>query len=173
MLLRCSRVQVLFPQEKLFLESTEPAPLLLDEHGGTLILKLMDLKLVEVAAPGEESGFLLELALTPAETLVRDIEAFAREQNLALPPLAATPEVCLVRPILAACHLPGPKKFIFAEESTLEARSGKGGVMDLAVRGELKARTVPCQEADLVIHLAPADLAQVLAYVLALAREAG
>ncbi|MDD2901479.1 MAG: hypothetical protein PHU44_03515 [Syntrophales bacterium] len=173
MLLPCSRVQVLFPQEKICLESEEPAPLLLDEHGGTLILKAGDLKLTETAAPGEESGFFLEVELTPGETLVRDIKSFAVEQNLTLPPAAAPPGACLVRPILAACHLPGPKKFIFAEKSTLEARPGRTGVMDLAVRGEFKARTVPCQEADLVIHLAPLDLTQLLAYLLALIREAG
>lgn len=171
MLLHCSRVQVLFPQEKICLESEGPAPLLLDEHGGTLILKVGDLRLTEIAASGEESGFYLEVDLTPPETLVRDIEVFASEQSLTLPPIAAPPMACLAHPILAAGHLPGLQKFIFAEDSRLEARPGKTGVMDILVRGEFRARTVPCQEADLVIHLAPADLAQFLSYLLALVRE--
>ncbi|MFZ5452199.1 MAG: hypothetical protein ACOZF2_10070 [Thermodesulfobacteriota bacterium] len=173
MLLNCSRVQVLFPQGKMYLEHPGPAPLLLDKHGGTLILKAGDLKMVKIAEPNEESGFFLEVELAPGETLVRDIEAFVREQSLTLPPAAAPSSACLVRPILAACHLTGINKFIFAEDSRLEARPGKAGVMDMAVEGEFKARTLPCQEADLVVHLAPADLAQLLSYTLALVREAG
>ena len=173
MLLPCSRVQVLFPQEKIYLEHQGPPPLLLDEHGGTLIVKAMDLQLTEIAAPGEESGLFLEVELTPQEDLVREIAAFGTEQSLPLPPAAPAPVSCLVRPILAACHLPGPKKFIFAEDSRLEASPGQAGIMNLAVQGKFKARTVPCQEADMVIHLAPVDLAQLLGYMLALIQEAG
>ena len=38
MLLPCSRVQVLFPQEKIYLEHQGPPPLLLDEHGNGVYL---------------------------------------------------------------------------------------------------------------------------------------
>ena len=140
MLLHCPRVQVLFPREKIRLEHEGPAWMLWAEHGGTLILKVGDLKFAEIAAPVEESGLFLEVEMIPPETLVQQIEGFAAQQSLILPPPASPPaEACIIQPILAACHIPLQKKFIFAEESQLEARPGKTGFVTIAVQGEFRA----------------------------------
>ena len=171
MLLNCSRVQALFPLEKILLEHQGPARMLWAEHGG-LILKVSELKFAEIAAEGEDTGFFLDLELPPSETLSSQITEFATEQSLALPPPAAPDEACLVKPILAACHLPQQKKFIFSEDSRLEARPVKGGIVAVAVRGKFLSRTVPCQEGDIVIHLQPRDMAELLSFLLAQARKA-
>ena len=42
--------------------------------------------------------------------------------------------------------------------------------MELAIAGSFKARRVPCQETDLVIHLTRAAMARLVAFVLSLAR---
>jgi hypothetical protein len=158
-------VQALFPQEHISLEHEGPAWMHWTEHGGTLILKVGDLKFGEISEPGEEAGLFLEVELSPAATLVHEIAAFAAEHNLTLPPITPPAPLCQVRPILAACHIPEHKKFIFAENSCLEARPGNAGAVDIAIRGEFLARSLPCQEADLVIHLHPGDLVQLLSYL--------
>jgi hypothetical protein len=91
------------------------------EHGGAWILKVGDLKFSELAEAGEEAGFFLELELSPAETVVHKIEGFAAKHSPTLAPLASPGPSCSVHPVLAACHIPGQKRFIFAEESRLEA----------------------------------------------------
>lgn len=171
MLLHCPRVKALFPREKIRLEHDGPAWMLWAEHGGSLILKVGDLKFAEIAEPGEESGLFLEVELPPPENLVHKIQSFAAKHNLTLTPVVSPAPVCQVQPILAACHIPEYKKFIFAEESRLEARPGNAGTVEIAVRGEFRARPVPCQEADLVIHLTPGDLTELLSYLRAWARQ--
>jgi hypothetical protein len=173
MLLHCLRVLVLFPREQILLENQGPARMLWTEHGGTLILKVGDLKFAETTAPGEESGFFLELGLPAPADLVPKIEEFAAEQSLSLAPPAPPAAELSLPPILAACHLPQLKKFIFAEDARLEARPGKSGGMAMKVQGEFRSRTVPCQEGDLVIHLQPREMAQLLAFLRNLARSAG
>jgi hypothetical protein len=174
MLLNCPRVQALFPQERIGLEHQGPARMLWAEHGGTLILKVGDLNFSETAAVGDASGLFLELDLTPAEALVQKIDDFAAEHSLALghPAGGPAPEFS-AQPFLAACHLPAQKLFLFAEQSQLLAQPRGPGAVEMAVRGAFKARTVPSQEADLVIHLHPGDLAGLLSYLRALARAGG
>lgn len=173
MLLHCPRVQALFPQEHIRLEHQGPAWMHWTEHGGTLILKVGDLKFAEISDPGGESGLFLEVEVLPPETLVHKIEGFAAKQSLTLPPLASPPaSACIIQPILAACHIPLQKKFIFAEESLLEARPGKAGIVEITVRGEFRTCPIPCQEGDMVIHLKPRDLAQLLSHLRAWARAA-
>lgn len=172
MLLHCPRVRAVFPREKIRLEHRGPAWMLWTEHGGSLILKAGDLKFGELTEPVEESGLFLEVELSPLGKVVAEIEGFAAGHKLALAATAAPDPVCLVQPILAACHLPEQQKFIFTEDSRLEARPGKAGTVEITVRGEFRARTLPCREADLVMHLSPRDLAQLLSYLLALAQGA-
>jgi hypothetical protein len=173
MRLHCSRVQALFPRDNIRLEHEGPAWMLLTEHGGTLILKVGELQFSEIAAPGEDSGLFLKVELGSPETLAPQIAALAAEQNLTLPPPAPPAPECRVQPILAACHLPGPKKFIFAEDSRLEARPGNDGTAAIAVRGEFRTSPLPCQEGDMVIHLQPRDLAQLLSCFRDWARNVG
>ena len=173
MLLHCPRVQALFPQEKILLEHDGPAWMLWAEHGGTLILRVGDLQFREIAGVGDASGLFLEVDLSPPATLIPQIEDCAAQHNLTLTPLAPPEPEFNARPILAACHIPEYKKFIFAEESRLQARPTPGDSVEMEVRGAFRARTVPCQEADLVIHLTPGDLAGLLSYLRAVARAAG
>jgi len=173
MLFPCSRVRAFFPQEKVILEHDGPAWLLWTEHGGTLILKIGDLKFKETAGAGEESGLFLEVELSPATPLIQKIEDFAAQHNLPLAPLAPPEPEFSARPILAACHLPEHKKFIFAEESRLLARPGPGRAVEMEVRGAFRVRTVTSQEADLVVHLTPGDLAGLLSYLRAVAQAMG
>jgi len=173
MLLHCPRVQALFPQEKVLLEHDGPAWMLWAEHGGTLILRVGELKFREIAGVGDASGLFLELDLSPAENLIHKIEDFAAQHNLTLSPLAPPESEFSARPVLAACHIPEYKKFIFAEESRLLARPRIAGAVEMEVRGAFRARAVPSQEADMVIHLLPGDLAGLLSYLRAVARAAG
>jgi hypothetical protein len=143
------------------------------EHGGTLILRLGDLKFREIAGSGDESGLFLDVDLPPAGDLIPKIEGFAARQNLTLQSLETPEPEFSARPVLAACHIPELKKFIFTEESRLQARPGPGGTVEMEVRGGFRARAVPCQEGDLVIHLTPGDLASLLSYLRAAASAAG
>jgi hypothetical protein len=173
MLLHCPRVQVRFPQEKVFLEHVGPAWMLWAEHGGTLILRVGDLKLQEIASAADASSLFLEVELAPAENVIHEIEVCAAQHDLILTPLGPPEPEFNARPLLAACHLPEHQKFIFAEESRLQVRPSPGGTVEMEVQGAFRARTVPSQEADLVIHLTPGDLAGLLAYLRAVARAAG
>ncbi len=173
MLLHCPRVQALFPQEKILLEHDGPAWMLWAEHGGTLILRVGDLKFREIAGVGDASGLFLEVDLSPGAALISQIEDFAAQHNLPLTPLAPPEPEFSARPLLAACHIPEYKKFIFAEESRLQARPTPGGAVEMQVRGAFRTRTVPCQEADLVIHLTPGDLAGLLSFLRSVARGVG
>ena len=170
MLLHCPRVRALFPQEKVLLEHDGPAWMLWAEHGGTLILRVGDLKFRETAGLGDESGLFLEVDLSPAGDLIPKIEGCAAQHNLTLLSLETPEPEFSAQPVLAACHIPELNKFIFAEESRLQARPNAAGAVELEVRGGFRARTVPCQEGDLVIHLTPGDLAGLLSYLRVLAR---
>jgi hypothetical protein len=171
MLLHCPRVQALFPQDRIRLEHDGPVWMHWTEHGGTLILKVGDLQFTELAGYEGESGLFLEVELTPGEDVVQEIEGFAAEHSLTLPPPASPPaSECVIQPILAACHVPARKKFIFAEKSLLEARPGPAGSAVIAVKGEFRTCPVPCQEGDLVIHLTPGDLTRLLAHLRAWAK---
>jgi len=170
MLLHCPRVQVLFLREKIFLEHDGPAWMHWDEHGGTLILRIGDLKFQEIAGTGAETGFFIKVELSPAATVVHEIEGCAAKHNLPLTPVAPPASGFSARPILAACHIPAKKMFIFAEESQMQVRPCPGGAVEMEVQGAFRSRTVPCQEADLVVHLTPGDLAGLLAYLRAVAQ---
>ncbi|MEW6657468.1 MAG: hypothetical protein AB1424_02285 [Thermodesulfobacteriota bacterium] len=173
MLLHCPRVQARFLQEKVFLEHDGPAWMLWAEHGGALILRVGNLQLREMAGAGDDSGLFLEVDLSPAGNVIHEIEGFAAQQNLPLlSPESPEPEFT-ARPLLAACHVSAQKKFIFSEESRLQVRPTPGGTVAMEVRGAFKARGVPSQEADLVIHLTPGDLAGLLSYLRAVARAPG
>jgi hypothetical protein len=173
MLLHCPRVQALFPQEKVLLEHDGPAWMLWAEHGGTLILKVGELQFREIAGSGDASGLFLEVDLSPAGDIIPKIEGCAAQHNLTLLSLETPEPEFNARPVLAACHIPAYKKFIFAEESRLQARPRPGGAVEMEVRGAFRARAVPCQEGDLVIHLTPGDLAGLLSYLRAVARGGG
>jgi hypothetical protein len=163
MLIPCTRFQASFADPGIRLELKVPAPIIWDEHGGTFVIRVGDLEVAELTAPPSESGCRLEICLTPGADPVNALEEFAGLHQL---PLASPSPQDLEEPaLLAACHLPGRNLFIFAEEPILKA-TRRGETVELAVLGNFKARRVPCQTADLVIHLSKAAMARLVAFVL-------
>ena len=167
MLIPCTRFQASFADPLIRLELKAPAPLMWDEHGGTFVLKVGDLEGSALTAPPAASGCRLEISLTPAAALISALEEFAGLHQL---PLASPSAPDLEEEaLLAACHLPGQSLFIFAEAPTLTAIR-RGEIMELAIAGVFKARRVPCQAPDLVIHLTKAAMTRLVAFVLSQAR---
>jgi hypothetical protein len=137
-----------------------------DEHGGTFVLRVEELEATE-AAGESESAISLEIPLSLPEGLIRSLEEFAAQQQLHLaPPSGPELEEDVV---LAACHLPVQKLFVFAEEPRLLVKRF-GEAVEITLTGAFKARRLPCQATDLVIHLTRASMARLVALVLSLAR---
>jgi hypothetical protein len=170
MLIPCSRARAVFGALGVRLDRATPGSMVWDEHGGTYVLRVDDLETSETA-PGEpDTGIVLSIPLSPGTGFRRDLEEFAAQQQL---PLAPPPPPELAEPvILAACHLPVRNLFIFAEDPHLTVRR-QGETLEIAVAGNFKSRRVPCQAADLVIHLDRAAMARLAALTLSLAREEG
>lgn len=167
MLIPCTRLQASFPDAGIRLELGAPEPMVWDEHGGTFVLKVGALEVAELTAPTAETVCRLEISLTPGAALISALEEFISLHRLALAPSSA-PDLA-EGALLAACHLPGKNLFVFAEEPTLTAIR-RGETVELAVSGIFKARRVPCQETDLVIHLAKPAMTRLVGFVLSLAR---
>ena len=167
MLIPCSRAQAVIADPGIRLERRAPGLMVWDEHGGTFVLRVEELAATEVPAGESETGIILEIPLSLGEGLIRDLEDFAAQQQLPLAPPSG-PEL-LEEAVLAACHLPAQNLFVFAEEPRLTVKR-RGEAVELAVAGSFKARRVPCQETDLVIHLTRAAMARLVALVLSLAR---
>ena len=168
MLIPCSRAQAVVADPKIRLDRHTPGFMVWDEHGGTFVLRVEDLVAQEVAAGELETGISLEIPLSLREGLIRSLEEFAAQHQL---PLAPPSDLeMLEEAVLAACHLPAQNLFVFAEKPRLTVKR-RGEVVELAVAGSFKARRVPCQETDLVIHLTRVAMARLVAFVLSLARE--
>jgi hypothetical protein len=167
MLIPCSRLQASFADPGIGLELSAPASMVWDEHGGTFVLKVGDLKVTDLMTPTAAPDCRLEISLTPGPALISALEEFAGLHQL---PLAqpSTPDL-EEAVLLAACHVPGKSLFVFAEEPTLTALK-RGETVELVVSGVFKARRVPCQSTDLVIHLTKAAMTRLVAFVLNLAR---
>jgi hypothetical protein len=168
MLIPCSRAQAVVADSGIRLDRTTPGFMVWDEHGGTFVLRVEELVATEVAAGELPTGITVEIPLAAPERLIPSLEGFAAQQQLplALPP--SGPEL-QEEIVLAACHLPEQKLFVFAEEPHLAVKK-RGESVELAVTGSFKARRVPCQETDLVIHLTKAAMARLVSLVLSLAR---
>jgi len=163
----CSRAQAIFADPGIRLAPHTPGFMVWDEHGGTFVLRVEELAATPVAVGEPESGIILEIPLSLPEELIRSLEEFAAQQQLPLAPPSG-PEL-LEDVVLAACHLPGQNLFVFAEEPHLVVKR-RGEAVELALEGHFKARRLPCQETDLVIHLTRASMARLVAQVLSLAR---
>jgi hypothetical protein len=167
MLIPCFRAQAIFAVQGVRLERRIPGTMVWDEHGGTYVLRVDELAVTEVAAAESETGILVEIPLSLRKDLIRSLEEFAAQQQL--PPVPPAAPELLEEAVLAACHLPGRNLFVFAEEPRLMAKR-RGEAVELAIAGSFKARRVPCQETNLVIHLTRAAMARLVAFVLSLAR---
>ena len=162
----CSRAQVVVADPGIRLARHTPGFMVWDEHGGTFVLRVEELAATE-AAGESESAIILEIPLSLPEELIRSLEEFAAQQQLPLaPPSGPELEEDVV---LAACHLPVQKLFVFAEEPRLVVKRC-GEAVEITLTGAFKARRVPCQATDLVIHLTRASMARLVALVLSLAR---
>ena len=162
----CSRAQVVVADPGIRLARHTPGFMVWDEHGGTFVLRVEELAATE-AAGESESAIILEIPLSLPEGLIRSLEEFAAQQQL---PLAPPPGPELEEDVvLAACHLPVQKLFVFAEEPHLLVKRC-GEAVEITLTGAFKARRVPCQATDLVIHLTRASMARLVALVLSLAR---
>jgi len=168
MLIPCSRIQAIFAVQSVRLDRRTPASMVWDEHGGTFVLRVEELVATEVAAAEPETGIILEIPLSLPDGLIRSLEEFAAQQQLPLAPSSGSE--MLEDVVLAACHLPVQKLFVFAEEPRLLVKR-RGEAVELALTGAFKARRLPCQETDLVIHLTRAAMARLVALVLSLARD--
>jgi hypothetical protein len=169
MIFPCPRVKANFPTEDLRLASAA-ARLVWDEHGGTFVLRVEGLEVLEPAEPRGESGIRLEVALPEPGTLFRSLSGFAGEHGLLLATPAAGAELSEI-PILAACHVPGKNLFIFCEDPHLSLRLKDSQNLEMRVTGAFKSRRVPSQEADIIIHLSLASMTRLLAGLLAMSRE--
>jgi hypothetical protein len=170
MLIPCSRAQVVVAEPGIRLDHYTPDFMVWDEHGGTFVLRVDGLTATEVPASQSEAGIILEIPLSRREELIRTLEEFAAQQELALSPPPGLE--LLEEAVLAACHLPGQNLFVFAEEPRLVVKK-RGETVEIAVEGHFKTRRVPCQTTDLVIHLTKAAMTRLVAAVLSLARAGG
>jgi len=166
----CETAQAVYPPEKLALAAAEPQPLIWDCHDGPHILRLSGL----AAAPEgtdlpAEAGIALTLALPPAEARRQAVAAFAQQHRCALPPPPAGAKECSVPTILAAFRFPGVNLYVFAEDATAVFRAAGPGQASVEIRGGFRAKKFPVREADILIHLEPAQAAGVLAFLLGLA----
>lgn len=170
MLFHCHRVQANFPGEKLGLVNQEQTELHWDEHGGTFVLRVEGLEVVEAPRPEGEVMVRLEIDLPEPASLAHRIESFAGRHSLRLGEEMAA-EVISETPILVACHIPGKHLFVYCEAPRLTLRLSGRQSMELRLDGVFKARRVPCQETDLVIHLEMAAMCRLLAGMLGWARR--
>jgi hypothetical protein len=163
----CSRAEARFADPGISLARRTPGFMVWDEHGGTFVLRVEELTATEAAAGEPESGITLEIPLAAREELIRSLEEFATRQQL---PAAPPPGPELSEDVvLGACHLPAQNLFVFAEEPRLVVKR-RGEAVELTLAGAFKARRLPCQETDLVIHLTRPAMARLVALVLSLAR---
>jgi hypothetical protein len=167
MLIPCSRAQAVVAAPGFRLERHAPGFMVWDEHGGTFVLRVDELAVTAVGSGASETGIILEIPLSPREEFIRSLEEFAAQQQLPLP--SPTGPELREEAVLAACHLPGQKLFVFAEAPLLTVKK-RGEAVELAVEGHFKTRRLPCQETDLVIHLTRAAMARLVSLVLSLAR---
>ena len=170
MFFHCPRVWANFPAERLRLVNHDQARLLWDEHGGTFVLRVEGLDVVEVPEAPGEAGIRLEVDLPEPASLAQQIEGFAARHSLRLGQ-GMTAEELSEQAILVAGHIPGKQLFVYGEEPRLTLRLRGRQTMELQVDGGFKARRVPCQETDLVIHLEMAAMGRLLTGMLGWARK--
>ena len=84
MLFHCRRVQANFPGEKLGLVHREQTELVWDEHGGTFVLRVEGLEVVEVPEAEGEVGVRIEFDLPEPASLACRLEDFAGRHSLRL-----------------------------------------------------------------------------------------
>ncbi len=170
--LTCTLLQARLPSEGWQVFTEKPLPLLWDcHHGDTFVLMAKGITAEPLPQDTTAGPITLEVRLTPDADVLREIETFAAHHNLALAGWPTLPEELEEPLTLAACHLPGPKLFVFSEKATLTAQPTAEGNVRLTVTGDFKSRKVPCQETDLVLHLERANSTRLLSYCFSMIRS--
>ncbi len=171
MYLTCTLLQARFPSEGWQVSNEKPLSLLWDcHHGDTFVLMAKGLTAEPLSGEAAAQPITLEVSLIPHAEVLREIETFAAHHNLALSPWPTLPEELEEPLTLAACHLPGPKLFVFCENASLTVRATPEGNVRLTVTGDFKSRKVPCQEIDLLLHLERANSSRLLSYCFTMVR---
>jgi hypothetical protein len=169
--LTCTLLQARFPSEEWQVFNEKPLSLLWDcHHGDTFVLMAKGLNAEPLSPDTTAEPFSLELSLSPSALVLVEIETFAAHHNLALATWPTLPEELEEPLTLAACHLPGPKLFVYSEHAVLTARATPEGNVRLTVTGDFKSRKVPCQETDLLLHLERAKSTRLLSYCFSIVR---
>jgi hypothetical protein len=171
MFIDCLNLKAVFPSAGYALQTHESNQLQWDcHHGTTFILRVANLDVTAIPQEASEAAITIQVGLSPREKFISQAERFAANQHLDLPLSTSLPSALTEQLTLSAVHLPEAKLFIFAEASQLTARPVGKGHCELMVTGTFKARQIPCQEADLVIHLEKPAAARLLSFLLAQAR---
>ncbi len=172
MFLDCQDITALFPTAGYALHALQPCRLQWDcHHGTTFTLRVTGLATSKILQTSEDGSIVIKVSLYPPEKFISEAERFAASQSLELPLFALLPAALSVPAALSAAHLPEAGLFVFSEESRLTAQPVGRAHCQLAVTGPFKARRIPCQEADLIIHLDKQVSGRLLSFLLAQARS--
>lgn len=171
MFIDCLNLKAVFPSAGYALQTHESHQLQWDcHHGTTFILRVANLDVTTIPQEASEAAITIEVGLSPGEEFISQAERFAATQQLELSLSSSLLPSLTEQLTLTAAHLPEAKLFIFAEASQLTARPVGKGHCELLVTGTFKVRQIPCQEADLVIHLEKSAAARLLVFLMAQAR---
>ncbi len=172
MLINCLHIKAGFPLAGYALQKVQPCQVQWDcHHGTTFIVRATGLAVTKILPGSTDSKITIELSLSPPEQFIAEVERFAAVQHLDLSLFPTLPADLTEKATLSAAHVPEAKLFIFSEESWLTARPTGTSSCELVVTGPFKARQVPCQESDLLIHLEKEASTRLLSYLVSLARK--
>lgn len=164
----CTSWEAIFPGAPAALRGTTPLTVSLDCHDRPpYILRVAPLEIASLPAAAEADLIRFRLSLSPGPETRAALQAFAVLHSLPLTP-PATPEEVWEEPLLlAASHLAEGKMFIFSEKAVLHCRRSGPLEVECEVTGPFKARRLPCQETDVILHLEAPATARLLSWLLA------
>ncbi len=166
MLLTCTLVEAIFPGVPAALEAAPPLSLSLDCHDRPpYILRLAPLRATPVPEEAASERIRLSLSLFPGEEVQAALRAFAALHSLPLAPPGAPEGVWEEPLILAASHLAEGRMFVFSEQAVLRCRRSGPLQVECEVTGPFKARRLPCQETDIILHLEAPATARLLSWL--------
>jgi hypothetical protein len=169
----CTVLEALFPGAPAALRGAGPLSVSLDCHDRPpFILRAAPLEVI--SGPGAAgSGLIrLRLRLAPEGEVQGAIRAFAGLHALPLAPPAPPGDTWEEPLLLAASHVAEGKMFVFSEEAVLRCRICGPREVECEVSGPFKARRLPCQESDVILHLEAPATARLLSWLLAVSGAA-
>ncbi|MEJ5329629.1 MAG: hypothetical protein WHT07_05725 [Desulfobaccales bacterium] len=166
--LTCTFWEATFPGAPAALRGTPPLTVSLDCHDRPpYILRVAPLESTPMPAAADTDLIRFRLSLSPGREMQAALRNFAVLHSLPLTP-PTTPEEVWEEPLLlAASHLAEGKMFIFSEKAVLRCRQSGPVEVECEVTGPFKARRLPCQETDVILHLEAPATARLLSWLLA------